>query len=83
MSLLDVIKQVSTNAMTTQNPVQVIYATVLRTAPLAVQVEQKFTLTDDFLVRTEAARNLAPGDRVVLLRVQGGGQFLVVDKVVS
>ncbi|GAD14191.1 hypothetical protein GBL_2408 [Geobacillus kaustophilus GBlys] len=42
-------------------------------------------LTEEFLVVTEQAEqaNLKGGDKVILLRVQGGQQFVVLDKVVK
>lgn len=95
--------------MQAQNPVHILFGTVTKTNPLEVNVEQKFTLTEDFLVLTErltpyeekehthssANGETAPpskpliirvglksGDKVLLLRMQGGQQFVVLDKVV-
>lgn len=109
MSLIDIIKEVGTGAMNAENPVNVLFGTVSNTNPLEVNVEQKFTLSEDFLVLTERVTKyeeikhthpspsgetsppsqpvvirtgLKKGDKVLLLRVQGGKQFVVLDKVV-
>lgn len=95
--------------MQAQNPVNILFGTVTKVNPLEVNVEQKFTLTEDFLVLTERVTRyeekehfhlsadgetappseplivrtgLKSGDKVILLRVQGGQQFVVLDKVV-
>ena len=83
--------------MESSNPVAVMFGTVTKTNPLEVNVEQRFTLTRDFLVLTERLteykttiagqevvirKGLQAGDKVILLRVQGGQQYIVWDRVV-
>lgn len=70
------------------NPVAVLIGRVTGTNPLEVNVDQRFTLSEDFLIIPEGvsdvqriSRALEPGDIVVLLRVQGGQQFVVLDRV--
>lgn len=97
MALASLIKQASMGAYNASNPVAVMFGTVTKTSPLEVNVEQRFTLTRDFLVLTERLteyrttvegkeivirRGLQVGDRVLLLRVQGGQQYVVWDRVV-
>lgn len=82
MALVTLIKQASLSAVDASNPVAVMFATVVKNNPLEVNVEQRFTLTRDFLVVADKAKNLVPGDKVILLRVQGGQQYVVLDKVV-
>jgi len=111
MSLLDVIKRASVDAIEAANPVAVLFGVVTKTAPLEINVEQRFTLTEEFLVFTERIRRyqvniehthpsgigigpapeqrvvvrhgLSVGDKVVLLRVQGGQKYVVLDKIVD
>lgn len=112
MSLADAIKQISHNTIGAGNPVSVMFGTVTRTNPLEVNVDQRFTLTEDFLILTERLtryeidlkhkhdtsgeptrealtekvvirEGLKVGDSVLLLRVQGGAQYVVWDKVVN
>lgn len=85
MSLIDLIKTVAVKAVEATNPVNVLFGTVVSETPLEIQIHQKLKLTEEFLVITERATqvNLKHGDKVVLLRVQGGQQFVVLDKVVK
>src|SRR5690606_36886566 len=101
------------------NPVAVMFGTVTKGSPLEVNVEQRFTLTEEFLIVPERLvhfeiyprhshkyeddtgtvvveketqpelpdkivirRGLEPGDRVILLRVQGGQKYPILDRVV-
>lgn len=82
MALVNLIKQASLGAVDASNPVAVMFGTVTKANPFEVNIEQRFTLTRDFLVFTDKAKNLLPGDRIILLRVQGGQQYVVLDKVV-
>ncbi|MCJ8008894.1 DUF2577 domain-containing protein [Lederbergia wuyishanensis] len=82
MSMLDIVKATAVGAVNAQNPVNVLFGTVRKTGPIEIEVHQKLILTDEFLIMTESTKELKGGDRVVLLRVQGGHQFVVMDKVV-
>lgn len=83
MGLLDVIKEVGVGAVEASSPVMVSYGTVTQSSPLEINVDQRFTLESDFLVKTEKTKNIEVGDKVILLRVQGGQQYVVLDKVVE
>jgi len=110
MSLLNVIKNAGLQAVSATDPVSVFYGTVESIAPLAVKVDQRFTLTSEFLViphcltryevdlshhhgitggegeitpslgKLVIREGLQPGDRVILMRIQGGQQYLVLEK---
>lgn len=114
MSLANLIRQASMGALDASNPVAVLFGTVTKVEPLEVNVEQRFTLTSDFLIVPESLtkyevdiqhthpysqgdtgemepeevskvvirKGLEVGERVILLRVQGGRQFVVLDRVV-
>jgi hypothetical protein len=110
--MLNAIRQAALSAMEAGNPVAVMFGTVIKTNPLEVNVDQRFTLDADFLVVPESLTRLEldlrhvhtipsgttdealtqpvvirpglqAGDRVVLLRMQGGQKYLILDKVVS
>lgn len=85
MSLIDLIKTVAVKAVEATNPVNVLFGTVVSESPLEIQIHQRLKLTEEFLVITERVTqaNLKRADKVVLLRVQGGQQFVVLDKVVK
>jgi hypothetical protein len=119
--LLNVMKQAGTGAVEAGNPVAILFGVVETADPLAVRVDQRFTLTAEFFVipeslihyelelrhdhkytdssdsgtatkTTEPAlpeepiiirRGLEEGDRLLLLRMQGGQQYVILDRVVS
>lgn len=115
-SLLDVIKKAGKEAVNADNPVNILYGEVTKVNPLEVNVDQRFTLTADFLVLTEnmtryevglththqydddglqetteealtepvvIRKGLEVGNKVLLLRIQGGQKYVILDKVVS
>lgn len=97
MGLIDTIKSAALKAVEASNPVNVLFGKVNSVSPLEIEIHQKLILTKEFLVLTERVtkyevniplntliRNgLKKGDRVVLLREQGGQRFIVLDKVVD
>jgi len=96
--LLSTVKQAAMAAIAASNPVTMMYGVVTNTNPLEVNVDQRFTLPADFLVVPESLtenklviggstyivrEGLKVGDKLLLLRVQGGQQFIIIDRVVS
>lgn len=81
--LLQAIKLAAVEAVEASKPCAVVYGKVKSKVPLTINIDQKITLTSAFLVVTNSAKdNLNVGDTVAMLRIQGGQQFLVLDKVV-
>lgn len=99
---LELIKRVAINAIESKKPVVVRYGTVQTVNPLTILLEQKITLTKEFLVLTKSVvshnidveidgqvqkitleNGLEIGNKVALLRVQGGQKYIVIDKVVN
>jgi len=98
MSLVDVMKRVSLGAVEASNPTAIYFAVVKNVNPLEVIVDQRFTLPEDFLVVPETLteqkimiggqevmirRGLESGDKLVMLRVPGGQQYILLDRVVG
>lgn len=110
--LMGAIKQASLGAMEAGSPVAIRIGTVKSVSPLEVTVDQRFTLTTEFLIMPESLTKyeidvehahgysggttdqalpdkllirsgLMAGDKVILLRVQGGQQYVILDKVVQ
>ena len=123
--ILEVIKKAALEALEASGPVAVLYGKVVKTSPLEINLEQKITLTEEFLILTKNVTNykidldittstdnadltaeineekvdlthkhgvalktsitvnnsLKINDRVILLRVQGGQKYVVLDKV--
>ncbi|AZS14228.1 MULTISPECIES: DUF2577 domain-containing protein [Paenibacillus] len=53
MALGDKIRRLGSEAVGAGNPVAVMFGTVVKVNPLEVNVDQRFTLEEDFLVVTE------------------------------
>ncbi|MBP2116266.1 DUF2577 domain-containing protein [Paenibacillus silagei] len=96
--MLDIIKQASLGAVSNTNPVALSYGTVVLAQPLQIQVEQRLLLTGAALVVVESVmeskaviegreillrRGLEAGDRVLLVRMQGGQSYIVLDRLVD
>ncbi|WP_273483596.1 DUF2577 domain-containing protein [Desulforamulus ruminis] len=133
MSLLELVKQAGVGAVEAGKPAAVLFGTVTKASPLEVNVDQRFTITEDFLIIPESLKflraceekfpvslkgnfqtgpvvqeeseeqwtgdtrlygqevamtrgemPLAPleaGDKLILLRVQGGQQYVILDRV--
>lgn len=82
-TLSELIKQSAVNAVNATYPVQVMFGRVIGTVPLRVYISQKMPDVGGGLlsVAASAVKNgLAQGDRVILLRVQGGQKFIILDK---
>ena len=82
--LLKTIKQSSKETNDADKPVHVCFGKVTSTSPLNILVEQKITLGSAQLVLTKSVSDdaLVTGDKVLLLRVQGGQKYVVIDRVV-
>lgn len=81
----ETIKRIAINAVLATNPVNVLFGTVLKNGPIEVEIHQKLKLGKEFIIMTQSIQELGLtiGDKVVMLRMQGGHQFLILDKVVD
>lgn len=81
-NLIQIIKQAAIEAVEASSPTKVITGTVVDSSP-QIKLDQKLTITSDFIIKTErlSEMGLTAGDKVMLLQVQGGQQFIVLDKV--
>ena len=77
-------KEAGVNANESKRPVNVCFGGVVSTSPIKVSIDQKLTLGAKQLVLTQTIANtLQTGDTVVLIRMQGGQRYVVIDKVVN
>lgn len=82
-NLIETIKKAAVEAVAASKPVAIVYGKVTSVSPLMIQVDQKRTLDDDFIILTQTvAGTLMAGDRVVMIMAQGGQSYVVLDKVV-
>jgi hypothetical protein len=80
-SLLSSIKQAAVEAVAEASPCAVLFGRVLSLSPLRVRVEDRFILEGGQLIRAEAAAEARPGDAVLLLRMQGGGKYIILGRM--
>ena len=81
--LIPLLKRIALEAVEASKPTVVLFGTVSSISPLSIYLEQKRTITKSFLVITDKAKNLAVGDGVVMVRMQGGQKYIIIDKVVD
>ena len=75
------VKQAAVEAVQAEKPLELRFGSVLSSSPLTVRVEEKILLTSAFLIVPERLTDLLPGGRVALLRMQGGGGYLLLDRL--
>ena len=80
--LFTAMKQIAENVFTAMRPADWCYGKVISLSPFQVQIDQKLPLKKEFLaVRTGvSASSLKVGDKLILLRKQGGQEYLILDK---
>lgn len=85
MGILEIVKRAGVGAVGASNPVEILFGTVSKVSPMEIEVHAKLKLTKEFLMLTETPSKTPykKGDKVVMLRVQGGQKFVVLDRVVD
>jgi hypothetical protein len=83
-NLVQTIKAAAREERVNARPCDVLFGTVESPSPLRIKVEQRLTLPAEFLALTSTAKNagLSAGDKVALLRKEGGQLYVVLDKLV-
>ena len=86
MGMLQLIKQPAMEAVDASQPVAILYGTIKELAPFVVEVDQRFLLSEEFFIFTDATKELkvtigineyiirpklSIGDKLILLRTQG------------
>ena len=80
--LFNAMKQIAKDVFDTLQPADWCYGKVISLDPFQVQIDQKLALKKEFLaVRTGmSASSFKVGDKLILLRKQGGQEYLILDK---
>ncbi|MEK5235471.1 DUF2577 domain-containing protein [Paenibacillus sp. FSL L8-0470] len=96
--MLEAIKRAAQEAVDAAGPVQVQLGVVTKVNPLEVLVDNRLSLTEDFLIipetllgltvaiglqEIEIRKPLASGDKLLLIRMQGGQRYVIMDRVVN
>lgn len=120
--MVQIMKRMALDAVNASKPTSLRFGKVISTSPLKIQVEQKMTLTKEFLILTRNVKDyqvemtvdheteyksggsgdssfashnhgytgkktftihngLVVGDEVIMIQMQGGQKFLVIDKL--
>lgn len=84
---VDLFKKISIDTFENSKPMNLVFGSVTSTSPFEVLLEQKISLDNSLLIGLQMCScpdfKLVVGDRVALLRQQGGQKYLVLDKVVD
>ena len=80
--MFNAMKQIAENVFTAMRPADWCYGTVVSLDPFRVLIDQKTPLEKNFLaVRTGVSvSSFKVGDKLILLRKQGGQEYLILDK---
>lgn len=82
--IIPIIKQAAIDAVNSTQPVAIVFGTVTSASPIKVQVTPKLSLGKGNLVLTGTIKGqLKKNDSVILIRIQGGNKYLVLDKAVN
>ena len=83
--LVRLMKQAAMEAVKTSQPSNIVFGTVTSASPLKIQISSKITLEKEMLMLTSIIvhNQLKSGEKVVLIKEQGGQRYIVLDRVVS
>lgn len=88
--LIAIIKKAAVEAVEAMRPTAVAFGRITALSPLTVRVDQKLTLSGNQLTVAGGTQKigdwkpgLQAGDEVILLRMQGGQKYILLDKVVK
>lgn len=83
-NLAQLIKKLALDAVRASKPCNIVTGVVTDAAPLKIKISEKVTLDRDFFILTQRAKEteLKKGDKMALLREEGGQRYLIIDKVV-
>ena len=74
---LDVVKRVAVAAVAAEKPEQLVFGTILTVSPFKVKLATQQELKKEFFLALDPKPDWKPGDKLVLLREQGGQRFLI------
>ena len=85
MALIDTMKKVAQQSQRASVPTAFQFGIVTATSPLTIRVDNRFDITGEAIVILKDSQDntdiVTIGDKVVLLRNQGGQSFLVLGRV--
>nr|WP_312985996.1 DUF2577 domain-containing protein [Clostridioides sp.] len=81
--LVQQFKKAAIDAVNESQPMGCVFGLVTRNSPLNIQVDSKLNLTPTFFMLTETSKKIdyKIGDKVLLIKMQGGQKYIVIDRV--
>ena len=81
-NLVELIKQIAAGVYEAEKPMEIGYGTVQSIRPFTVRLDQKRTFgKEKFIVRQGiTAQSFRVGERLILIQVQGGQEWLILDR---
>ena len=81
MNFIEIIKRAALDAVKQSYPLELIFAKedIPNNKELLIQVEQKKPLKRAFFIENGKLDGLEEGDRLVILQVQGGQRFYILE----
>jgi hypothetical protein len=82
--LIELIKRASLDAIDNAKMCDLRYGEVVSTSPLKIKITNQFVIPSSLLVVPKRLRDddpLVNGDKVVLIRQQGGQSYFILDKI--
>lgn len=82
-NIIQIIKKAAIEAVEASKPTKILYGTVVLLSPFSIKIDQKFTVTEEFLVISKRMQRegFLVGDKIILIQEQGGQRYIVLDKV--
>ena len=90
-TLTEQIKRISVKAVESMRMLDIVFGKVTdlkksgnKIQKINIELNEALSIDEDFLIQTETAvNNLGIGDKVVLIQLSGGQEYLFLDKVVG
>ena len=80
--MIDTIQCVVQNILNHWGLTDYVPGVVTASSPLSVKIDDRLSLKEGNLILTAALGELAPGDKVVMLRVLRGQKYIILAKAV-
>ena len=92
--IINLLRTIAVNGVNAGYPAEIAYGEVVSMNPIRIKFDEKLILDEDFLAFTETSRrrpeaaadgtirfaDLKAGDQVIAVRVQGGQEYVVLDR---
>lgn len=84
LSWTQLIKKIAKEERESSRLCDYIVGTIASINPITIKISDAMELPSDFLLATQTVKNydLQSGDKVLMIRKQGGQQYVIIDKVV-